>query len=193
MCRRCPAPAPPAFRQSGPRPDSPSLKSVDRDALRLEHVERPARVEQLAFDHRMPLKRGQRIVEALDRQAGGIPIRRGPQFVLAILAREREFAHDRFAAVATEGPAEDADVSKIAATPIDRGPKCGALREGGHVHGWADRKCNVTALRHRTSALYSGTDSGTYSGTRRDQARVTLRRGWRRRSRGRLWRGRSSE
>src|SRR6185503_7684090 len=51
--------------------------SVDRHALRLEFVECPTEIAQLPFDHRVPLKRGHRIVEALHLQACRIPLRGG--------------------------------------------------------------------------------------------------------------------
>ena len=73
---------------------------VNRYPLGLERVQLPALVEQAPLDHRVPLKRGQRIVKALDGAAGRVPLGGRAQLVFAILAGEGKLADDRFVAVA---------------------------------------------------------------------------------------------
>src|SRR2546426_7771954 len=84
---------------------------MERDLFRVESVEHPPLVEQRALDHRVALKRGERIVEALDGAARRIPLRRHAQFVFAVLAGQRQLAHDRLVLVSTEGPAQYTDVA----------------------------------------------------------------------------------
>src|SRR2546425_8414875 len=124
---------------------------MERDLFRVESVEHPPLVEQRALDHRVALKRGERIVEALDGAARRIPLRRHAQFVFTVLAGQRQFAHDRLVLVSTEGPAQYTDVAVI--SPIPFNGRCERLdgRDGRHaVHAWTVRKEDarrVTKLR----------------------------------------------
>src|SRR5262249_20690122 len=98
------------------------------NSFRFEPVERPAGVEGLPLDHRVPLKRGHRIVEPLDLQACWTPLGRHAHFILAILAGERQLADDPLVFVTAESPAEHANVPVIALTAIHRRGGCAVWR-----------------------------------------------------------------
>src|SRR4029077_9984609 len=100
------------------RPSAAAVGLVQRNFFRLEAVELPAGVEQDPLDHRVTLERRERVVEALHRDPGRIPVGWGPQFVLAVLTGERELADHRLV-VAAKGPAKDADVAVVAPAAID--------------------------------------------------------------------------
>src|SRR3954447_18552207 len=92
---------------------------VQRNFLGFEPVELPAGIEQRPLDHRVPLERGQRVVEPLDRGAHRIPVGRYAQFVFAVLTGERQLADHRLV-VAAKGPAKHADVTIVLPAAIDR-------------------------------------------------------------------------
>src|SRR2546425_11619323 len=121
---------------------------MERDLFRVESVEHPPLVEQRALDHRVALKRGERIVEALDGAARRIPLRRHAQFVFAVLAGQRQLAHDRLVLVSTEGPAQYTDVAVIVPLAFNR--RGGRLAGRGCRHagyGWTVRQEDARGLR----------------------------------------------
>src|SRR3989442_2205444 len=139
---------------------------MERDLFRVESVEHQPLVEQRALDHRVALKRGERIVEALDGAARRIPLRRHAQFVFAVLAGQRQLAHDRLVLVSTEGPAQYTDVAVIVARwfyrggarPAWRGCRhAAAVRTGRHGEGQGRRiPPPLSFPRAATSCLVAG-------------------------------------
>ena len=98
---------PVAFRVLSSQFQVLSSTLVDGDTLRLERVEHPAGVEQQAFNHRVPLKRGERVVETLDGAADGAPLPRDAELVVPILSGQAQLADDRLLAGVTKIPAQD--------------------------------------------------------------------------------------
>ena len=102
---------------------------MQRDFLRLEAVELPPGVQERPLDHRVPLKRRQRIVEPFNGNACRAPRRGDAKLVLAILASERQLADDRFLAFAAKNPPEHTDVMILMSAAFDPDALCVVSRD----------------------------------------------------------------